>query len=82
MVADLVRRERSAGRAAEGPDALALATMLLELNDRALERLVQGDLPRADLVDTIVAIWVSTLFRPTPTTGTTGTTQTTAQEQR
>jgi crossover junction endodeoxyribonuclease RuvC len=25
MVADLVRRERSAGRAAEGPDALALA---------------------------------------------------------
>ena len=79
MVADLVRSERSAGRATEGPDALALATMLLELNDRALERLVQGDLPRADLVDTIVAIWVSTLFRPTPTTGTT---QTTAQEQR
>jgi len=55
MVADLVRTERAAGRAAEGPDALALATMLLELNDRALERLVQGDLPRTDLVETIVA---------------------------
>ena len=74
MVADLVRTERAAGRAAEGPDALALATMLLELNDRALERLVQGDLPRTDLVETIVAIWLRTLFSPTPAT--------TAEEQR
>ena len=74
FVADLVRTERAAGRAAEGPDALALATMLLELNDRALERLVQGDLPRTDLVETIVAIWLRTLFSPTPAT--------TAEEQR
>ncbi|MCK5928349.1 TetR/AcrR family transcriptional regulator [Nocardioides sp.] len=80
MVADLVRSERSAGRATEGPDALALATMLLELNDRALERLVQGDLPRSDLVETIVAIWVRTLFSPTPETPETP--ETTAQEQR
>ena len=77
MVADLVRSERSAGRATEGPDALALATMLLELNDRALERLVHGDLPRSDLVETIVAIWVRTLFGPTPETP-----ETPAQEQR
>ena len=80
MVADLIGSERAAGRAADGPDALALATMLLDLNDRALERLVLGDLPRADLAETIVAIWQRTLF--SPTTAPTASTETTAQEQQ
>ena len=80
MVADLIGTERAAGRAADGPDAMALATMLLDLNDRALERLVLGDLPRADLVETIVAIWQRTLF--SPTTAPTVSTKTTAQEQQ
>ncbi len=38
-VAAMIEAERAAGRAPEGPDAGALATVLLELNDRALERL-------------------------------------------
>ncbi len=80
MVADLIGTERAAGRAADGPDAMALATMLLDLNDRALERLVLGDLPRADLVETIVAIWQRTLF--SATTAPTVSTETTAQEQQ
>ena len=63
MVADLIRSERSAGRATEGPDALALATMLLELNDRMLERLaLGGDVPRETLVETVVSIWLRSIY--------------------
>lgn len=67
MVGQVIRAERLAGRASEGPDATALATMLLELNDRALERLVHGDLPRTDLVEAIVSIWVRSIFSTDPT---------------
>lgn len=66
LVADVVRSERAAGRAPEGPDALALATLLLELNDRMLERLARGDLPRDDLVDAAVSVWVRAVFAPDP----------------
>ena len=63
MVADLVRRERGAGRAAEGPDALALATMLLELNDRMLERVaLGGPLGREELVEGVVAVWLRSIY--------------------
>jgi len=68
MVAQVIRDEREAGRAAPGADPLALASMLLDLNDRALERLVEGALPRADLEEAIVSIWVRSLFDTPPTT--------------
>ncbi|MAO80472.1 TetR/AcrR family transcriptional regulator [uncultured Nocardioides sp.] len=68
MVAEVIRDERAAGRAAPGPDPLVLASMLLDLNDRALERLVEGALPRPDLEEAIVSIWVRSLFDTPPTT--------------
>ncbi len=41
-LAELIQGERDAGRAPDGPEPVALATVLLELNDRALERVVRG----------------------------------------
>ena len=67
LVADLVRTERAAGRAPDGTDADALASMLLELNDRALERLTLGTLDRAALEDAVVSIWVRSIFAGDPT---------------
>lgn len=66
LVADLVRTERSAGRAPDGPDADTLAAMLLELNDRALERLTLGTLDRGTLEDAVVSIWVRSIFASDP----------------
>ena len=66
LVAGLVRSERAAGRAPDGPDADALASMLLELNDRALERLTLGTLDRAALEDAVVSIWVRSIFAGDP----------------
>ena len=66
LVADLVRTERAAGRAPDGPDADALAAMLLELNDRALERLTLVTLDRRTLEDAVVSIWVRSIFATDP----------------
>ena len=43
--------------------ATARASVLLELNDRMLERLaLGGDLTRDQLVDTVVSIWLRTIY--------------------
>lgn len=42
LVADLITAERATGAAPDGPDAHALATALLDLNDRTLDRLVRA----------------------------------------
>ncbi len=63
LVAEVIEAERAAGRAAAGPDASDLATVLLELNDRALERLARGDgLSREALTDTVVHVWLSSIY--------------------
>lgn len=63
LVAEVIEGERAAGRAPAGPDASDLATVLLELNDRALERLARGDgLSREALTNTVVHVWLSSIY--------------------
>jgi AcrR family transcriptional regulator len=62
-VAATIRTDRAAGRAPDGLDAAVLAAILLEVNDRMLERLtLGGELTRAQLRDGAAAIWLSTVY--------------------
>jgi AcrR family transcriptional regulator len=62
-LAEMIRAERKSGRAPDGPDPVGLATTLLELNDRALERLVRGGtLTHAQLEEAVTAIWLRTIY--------------------
>jgi AcrR family transcriptional regulator len=62
-VAAMIRSDRAAGRAPDGLDAAVLAAVLLEVNDRMLERLtLGGGLTRAQLRDGAAAIWLSTIY--------------------
>ena len=66
-VADMIRSEREAGHAPDGPDAVVLATVLLELNDRMLERIaLGGPLTRDQLVEAVAAIWLRTIYGELP----------------
>ena len=63
VLVERITGEREAGRAPEGADAEALASVLLELNDRMLERLaLGGDVPRETLVETVVSIWLRSIY--------------------
>jgi len=63
VVAQVVDEERAAGRAPAGTDATAVASVLLELNDRMLERLaLGGPVPREQLVSAVVEIWVRSIY--------------------
>ncbi len=65
-LADVIQRERDAGHAPGGPDAVVLATVLLELNDRMLERIALGStLTRDQQVDALCAIWLRTIYGST-----------------
>ena len=62
-VAAMIEAERAAGRAPQGVAAVALATMLRELNERLLERLTYTDGADADaLTDAVVAIWLAAVW--------------------
>jgi AcrR family transcriptional regulator len=62
-VAEMIRHEREVGGAPDGPDATVLATVLLELNDRMLERTaVGGPLTRDQQVEALTTIWLRTIF--------------------
>jgi AcrR family transcriptional regulator len=62
-VAGMIREERDAGRAPDGPDPDVLASVLLELNDRMLERLaLGGPHARESQVAAVVAIWLRTIY--------------------
>ncbi len=66
-VAAVIDTERRCGRAPAGADARALASVLLELNDRMLERLsLGGDVERETLVETVVSIWLRSIYGHTP----------------
>jgi hypothetical protein len=63
VVAEVIEAERASGAAPAGVDASHLASVLLELNDRMLERLALGGrLGRDELVDAVVAVWVHTIY--------------------
>ncbi|MEZ0578410.1 TetR/AcrR family transcriptional regulator [Nocardioides sp. MH1] len=63
VIAGMIETERAAGRAAEGPPAAALAAVLLDLNDHALERHSLGSgPPREQHIDSLVFIWLSSLY--------------------
>ena len=63
VVASMIEAERGSGAAPPGTDATALASVLLELNDRMLERLaLGGKLDREQLVEAVVAIWLHTIY--------------------
>jgi TetR/AcrR family transcriptional regulator, ethionamide resistance regulator len=67
-VAAMIRADRSAGRAPNGLDADVLASVLLEFNDRLLERLALGGaLTREQLMDGAAAIWLSSIYGITGT---------------
>ena len=62
-IAAMIRADRTAGRAPAGLDAEVLAAVLLEVNDRLLERLtVGGALTREQLMDGAAAIWLSSVY--------------------
>ncbi len=62
-VAAVIEAERAAGRAPAGSDATALATVLLELNDRMLERLSRGaPIDTERLLQATVTVWLNTIY--------------------
>jgi AcrR family transcriptional regulator len=63
VIADMIRTERTAGRAAPGPAEHALATVLLDLNDHALERHAVGGVPsRQDHIDALTHLWLRSIY--------------------
>lgn len=62
-IAAMIDAERAAGHAPDGPAAQVLAGLLLELNDRLLERFVLGGpLSREQLVVGAETIWLHTIY--------------------
>ena len=62
-VAAMIDDERASGRAPAGPDSTTLAITLLELGDRALERLTPDDpLNTSRRAEVLVTIWFRTIY--------------------
>ncbi len=65
-VAAMISAERASGRAPDGPEAEVIASMLLEFNDRLLERfIVGGTLTHEQLAAGAEAIWLRTIYGAT-----------------
>lgn len=64
VVADLIEAERAAGAAPPGPDATALATALLDLNDRTLERVVRATdgFDAEQHLEAVVHVWLASIY--------------------
>lgn len=63
MVAEMIERERVGGRAIDGPDASALARVLLDLNDHAVERHAIGAGPdREAHIDALTHLWTMSIY--------------------
>lgn len=64
VVAGVIDDERAAGRAAAGVDATALATALLDLNDRTLERVVRAPagFDWDEHMEAVVHVWLTSIY--------------------
>ncbi|CAM3495841.1 TetR/AcrR family transcriptional regulator [Nocardioides dubius] len=63
QIATMITNERATAKAPDGADADALASVLLELNDRSIERYALGHGPaRAAHIDALTSIWVRTIY--------------------
>ncbi|MFN3002478.1 TetR/AcrR family transcriptional regulator [Mycolicibacterium wolinskyi] len=62
-VAAVITAERASGRAPDGADAHVLASLLMEFNDRLVERLIiGGPLTRRQLLEGAEAMWMGTIY--------------------
>jgi AcrR family transcriptional regulator len=64
-----IEAERARGRAPNNVDARALATALVQLNERAMKALFTGEtasLSDSDAVDLLTHVWVSAIYAPRP----------------
>lgn len=62
-VAAVIAAERASGRAPDGADAQVLASLLMEFNDRLVERLIiGGPLTRRQLLEGAEAMWMGTIY--------------------
>jgi AcrR family transcriptional regulator len=64
MVAELIEGERAAGAAPAGPDARAVASALLDLNDRTLEHVVRAPegFDAEQHLDAVVHVWLASIY--------------------
>jgi AcrR family transcriptional regulator len=63
VIGGMIATERVAGRAVDGPDPEALASVLLDLNDHALERHSLGSgPPREEHIDALSFLWLSSIY--------------------
>jgi AcrR family transcriptional regulator len=68
-LSELIDVEREAGNAPAGPHSRALATLLLELNDRSIEALAGNDsLELEDRIDALTTIWTRAIYGTEPET--------------
>lgn len=62
-VAAMIAAERGSGRAPDGPPTEVIAGMLLEFNDRLLERYtIGGALSREQLSEGAETVWLRTIY--------------------
>jgi TetR/AcrR family transcriptional regulator, ethionamide resistance regulator len=68
VVAELIDAEREVGAAPDGPDAHEIATALLDLNDRTLERVVRApeDFDSDAHLEAVVHVWLASIYGRTP----------------
>ena len=62
-VSTVIAAERAAGRAPDGADPVVLASLLMEFNDRLLERFILGGpLSRQQLLEGAEAMWMGSIY--------------------
>jgi AcrR family transcriptional regulator len=63
VIGGMIATERAAGRAVDGPDPDALASVLLDLNDHAVERHSLGSGPaRDEHIETLTVLWLRSIY--------------------